>query len=77
MPWLNWEPLFSMLCIDKGSYLNLDLMLFGDYVVIMIMLMSIYVYMYVCISLSDRVIMNHDGFMLMFICIHVCIYVIV
>ena len=51
MPWLFWELLFSMLCmvsIDKGSYLNLDLMLSSNYVVIMIMLMFIHVGVYVC-----------------------------
>jgi len=51
MCWLFWELLFSifcMLCKDKGSSLNLDFMVFGNFVVIMIMLMSIYVYMYVC-----------------------------
>jgi len=51
IPWLCWELLFSMLCMlcmDKGSSLNLDLMLSSNYVVIMIILMSIYAYMYVC-----------------------------
>ena len=80
MPWLCQELSFSMLCMlctDKGSTLNLDLMIFGNYVVIMITLMSIYVYLYVCISLSDRVIRDHDCFMLMFISIYVCMYVVV
>ena len=54
MPWLCWEQLFSMLCMNKGSSLNLDLMLSGNYVMTLIMLMFIYVYMYVCVSLSDR-----------------------
>lgn len=75
-PWLCWEILFSMLCMlcmDNKCYLNLDLMLFGNYVVIMIMPMYIYLYMYVCMSLSDRVVRNHACFMLMFI--YVCMYV--
>ena len=45
MPWICWELLLSMLCIlcmDKGSYLNLELMIYGNYVVIMILL-NIYV----------------------------------
>ena len=57
MPWIFSELLFSMLhmCfMNKGISLNLDLMLFGNYFVIMIMLKFIYVYMYVCMSLSDR-----------------------
>ena len=80
IPWLCWELLFSMLCMlwtDKWISLNLDLLLFGNYVMIMIMLISIYVYMYVCISLFDRVVRNHDCLMLIFICIYVCMYVIV
>ena len=48
-----------MMCTDKGSSLNLDLMISGNYVVIMIMLMSIYVYMYVCMSFSDRDVRDH------------------
>lgn len=46
MPWLCWEQLFSvlcMVCIDKGSSLNLELMLSNCYVIIMIMMMFIYV----------------------------------
>lgn len=66
-----------MLCIDKGSYLNLDLMNVGNYVVIMIMMMPIFVYMYACMSLFDRVVRDHYCFMLITICIHVCMYVIV
>ena len=66
MSWLCWELLFSMLrmcCTYKGRSLNLELMLFGNYVVIMIMLMFIYVYMYVCTYVvSDSVIINHDYF---------------
>lgn len=77
MPWLFWAMLFTMLCIDKGSFLNLDLMIYGNYVVIMIMLMPIYVYMYICMPLFDRVVMDHDCLMLMFICICVCMYVVV
>jgi hypothetical protein len=54
MPWLCWELLFSMLCMlcmNKGSSLNLDLMISGNYVMIMIMLMLyIYICMYVCMS---------------------------
>ena len=81
MPCLWWEQLYSIfckLCIDKGVSLNLDLMVHGNYVVFMIMLMSIYVYMYACMYvISDRVIIDHDCFMLMFICLYVCMYVIV
>ena len=76
MPWLCWELLFSMwrmCCMHKGSSINLDLMISSNYVVIMIMLMSICVYMYV---MSDRVIMDHDYFMLMFTCTYVCMYVV-
>lgn len=62
-----------MVCTNKGSSLNLDLMLFGNFVVTMITLMFIYVYMYVCMSLSDRVVRNHDCLMLMFI--YSCTYV--
>ena len=40
-----------MVCTYKGSSLNLDLMLSGNYVMIMIMLMFIYV----CMSLSDMI----------------------
>ena len=78
MPWLCWELLFSMLCMlctDKGSSLNIELMIYGNYVVIMIILTSIYVYMYVCMPLSDRVVKDHDCLMLMFVCIYVCMYV--
>lgn len=79
MPWLCWELLFSMLCIcftHIGSSLNLEFMISSRYVVIMIMLMSICVYMYVCMYvMSDRVIMDHDYFMLIFICTYVCMYV--
>jgi len=64
--------MWCMLCMDKGNSLNLDLMLFKNYVVNMIMLMSIYVYMSLCMSFSNRVVKNHDGLMLMFICIYVC-----
>ena len=62
-----------MLCMDKGCSLNLDLMISGNYVVIMIMLISLYVYMYVCMSLSDRVIRDHNCFMLMFIYMYVIV----
>ena len=38
--------------------------------------MYICVYMYACMYvMSDRVIMDHDYFMLMFICTYVCLYV--
>lgn len=53
MPSLSWELLFSMLCLlcmNKGSSLNIGLMLYGNYAIIMITLIFIYVYMYVCIS---------------------------
>ena len=74
MAWLGWERLFSMLCMD-GSSLNLGLMLFGNYVVIMIVLMSIYIYMYVCMYVvSDKGIMDHDFFMLMFIYMYVSMH---
>lgn len=79
MAWLRWKLLLSMvwmLCIDKGSSLNLDLMISHKCAVITIMLMSIYVYMYVCMSFSDKIVRGHDLFMLMFICIHVSMYVI-
>ena len=80
MPWLCWEMLFLMLhmcCTHKGRSLNLDLMISSKYVVIMIMLMSICVCMYVCMYvMSDRVIMDHDNFMLMFICPYVCMHVV-
>jgi len=66
-----------MCCMYKGSSLNFDLMISSNYVVIMIMLMSICVYMYVRMYVMfDRVIMDHDYFMLMFICIYACMYVI-
>lgn len=77
MPCLCWEPLFSMLCMrctDKGISLNLDLRITSKCVVIMIMLMPIFVYMYVCIYLSNRVVKDHDCFMLMVIWIYVCMY---
>ena len=41
--------------MNTGSSLNLDLMLSGNYVMIMIMLVSIYVYMNICMSSSDKV----------------------
>ena len=71
LPWLCWELLLTMLymlCMDKWSSLNIDLLISSNYVVIMIMLMSIYVYMYVCMALSDRDIMDHDSFMLYICC---------
>ena len=71
------EPLFSMVFMfqtDKGSSLNLDLMISGNCVVIMIMLMSIYVYMYVCMSLYYKVVRDQDCFMIMCICISIYIY---
>ena len=64
-------------CTHKGDSLNLDLMISNNYVVNMIMLMSICIYMYVCLYIiSDKVIMDHDYSMLMFICTYVCMYVI-
>jgi len=66
--------MLHMCCMRKGSSLNLDIMIFGNYVVIMIMLMSICVYMCVCMYvIYDTVIMDHDYFMLMF---YVCMYAI-
>ena len=47
-------------------------MVSGNYVVIMITLMFIYVYMHVHKSLSDRVIRDHECFMLMIL--HICMY---
>ena len=41
--------------MNKGNSLNLDFMLYVNYVTIMNMLMFIYVYMYVCMSLSNRI----------------------
>lgn len=61
MPWLCLELLFSILCMccmDKGSSLNLDLMISGNYIMIIIMLMSIYEYMCVymlCFTGSSRI----------------------
>jgi len=51
MRWLFWELLFSMLCMfcmDKRMLPKLDLMISGNYVVIMIMLIFTCIYMYVC-----------------------------
>lgn len=62
MPWLSWELLFSMLCIDKGSSLNVYLIIYDNYVVIMIMMMSIYVYMYLHMLLFYIVFRDHDLF---------------
>ena len=75
MPCLCWKQLFSMLCIlctYKRSYLDLDLMIYGNYVLIIIMLMSIHAYMYVFMPLFDRLVIDHDDFMLVFTCI--CMY---
>ena len=52
MPCLSWELLFSMLymlCTDKQSSLNLNLMISSNYVVIKIMLMVLCIHVYVCI----------------------------
>ena len=60
---LSWELFFSMfcmLCMKKESSLNLQLMIYGNYVEIMVMLMTIYV----CMSLSDMVVKDHDCFIL-------------
>ena len=66
MPWLCWEILFSMLCMlctNNGSSLNLDLMISGNYVVIMSVSIYIYVYMYVCrYVIFSR---HHDCFVIM------------
>jgi len=62
MPWLFLELLFSMLCIlcaDKGSFINLGIMISCDNVVIMVVLMSIYVYVYVCMTLFGKIIRDH------------------
>jgi len=78
MPWLCWKLLFSMLCMlctDKGSSLNLDIMNDGNRVVIMNMLMIMYTYLYM--PLFDKVVRDHDCFKLMFVCIPVCMYVVV
>ena len=49
MPWLCWESLFSMfcmLCMDKGSSLNLNVMISSNYVDVYICIhVCIYVYM--------------------------------
>jgi len=55
VPWISWEFLISMLCMcctDKCISLNLDLFIFGNFVLIMIMLMTIciHVCMYVLVS---------------------------
>lgn len=73
IPWLCWEQLFLMLCMlwmDKGSYLNLDLMIFGNYVVIMFILMFIYIHVYMYVSMHVIFWWDHDCFMLIFICIY-------
>jgi len=68
--------MLCMLCMDKGCSLNLDLMLSSNYVVIMTMLMFIYVYMHVCMYVvSDRVVINHDFFMLIFMYMYLSNYV--
>lgn len=77
IPLVCWELFFLMLCMllmDKGSSINLDLMLLSNYVVIMIIMMSIYVYMYACMSLSDRVVKDHNFFMLVFLYKYVSMY---
>ena len=67
-----------MLCTTKVSSLNPDLMVFGNYVVVIIVLMCIYVYMYVSMYVvSDKFVMDHGCLMLMFICIFLCMYVVV
>jgi len=81
MPWLCFELFFLMLCMcctHKGSSLNLDLMISGNYIMIMIMLMFIYACMYVCMYVVfDRANMDNDFFYAngyMRICICVCCY---
>ena len=81
MPWFC-ENRCSQCCACceqiKGSSLNLDLMVSGNYVMIMIMLMFIDVCKYICMYVMyDRVVMDHGCLMLMFICIYMCMYVIV
>ena len=45
---------------------------------IMIIPMFMYEYVYVCMYvMSDKVIMDHGGLMLMFICIYVCMHIVV
>lgn len=58
--------------MDKRSYINLDLMISGNYGVIMIILMLIYVYMYVCMSLPNRIVSDHDFLMIIIIYKDVC-----
>lgn len=52
MPCLCWELLFSMLCMDKGSSLNLDLMNTSNCIVILIML--------ICVCVCDMVVWGHS-----------------
>ena len=76
MSWIFWELLFSMLCMvrtDKGSSINLDLMLYGNYVMIMTMLKFLYVCMYVCMYVvvcqdDDCFILNVYVYVSMYIC---------
>ena len=77
MPWICWELFFSMLRMcntQKGSSLNLDLVLSCNYVMIMIMLMFIYIWMYVCMSCLTGSSWIMIIFMPMFICINVFMY---
>ena len=64
------------LCTYKGSSLNLELMLSGNYDVIVIIFLFICVYMYVCMYfVSDRVVMDLGCLILnvyMYICAYVC-----
>lgn len=74
IPWLCWEKLFSMLCrlcTDKGSSLNLDLMTFGNYVVI-----HVYanIYMYVCMSfLTISLLFYVDVYMYICVCMQIVV----
>ena len=87
MPWLSSKLLFSLLCMvcmHKGSSLNLDFMIFGNYVVIIFILTFIYICIYIYIYIYMDVLyvcmyvvvwQDHDCFMFIFICIYmyVCI----
>ena len=76
MPWLRWEQLFWMLCMmwkDKGSSLNLDLMISSTYIMIIIMMIFIYVHMYVCFAWQSRhVSWLFNANVYMHICVYVC-----
>ena len=55
----------------KGISLKINLMISGNYVVIMIVMMSIYVYMYVCMSFHQGLCLFYAN-MYIYICMYVC-----